>query len=353
MLGERLKRAREAAGYSLRDLAARVEISHTLLSQFQKGVKTPDSGILVRLARELGVRTEYFLRPADYSLEGLEFRKRSKLKARDEKRIRAEVLDQMERRLELEELFPALAQGFEVPRGLPEQIQDTEAIERVAGLVRDAWELGRGPIADMVDTLESHGFRVVMVGEDPEARFVGLTAEAGGHPVIVVGRGWPGDRQRFTLAHELGRRILAGRLGEDLEEERVCNRFAGAFLAPRESVLDSLGPKRTWLEPQELAMLKEEYGLSMLGWVIRAHQLGVLQSSNYERMARYFSKHGWRKQEPRTYPAEKAHLFPQMVYRALGEQRISESKAAELLAMPLAELRAQRNLEAAHAPADQ
>ena len=30
--------------------------------------------------------------------------------------------------------------------------------------------------------------------------------------------------------------------------------------------------------------------------------------------------------------------------RALGEKRISESKVAELLAMPLAELRAQRNL---------
>lgn len=353
MVGERLKRAREAAGFSLRDLAARVEISHTLLSQFEKGAKTPDSGILVRLARALGVRTEYFLRPADYSLAGLEFRKRSKLKAREEKRIRAEVLDQVERRLELEELFPALAQAFEAPAGLPAEVPDHQAVEQVAGLVRDAWELGRGPIADVVDTLESHGFRVVMVDVDPEARFDGLTAEAGGHPVVVVGRGWPGDRQRFTLAHELGHRVLAGRLGGDLAEERACNRFAGAFLAPQEAVYDALGRQRTWLEPQELALLKEEYGLSMLGWVVRARQLGILSASRYEQMARYFGKHGWRKQEPKGYPAEKAHLFRQMVYRALGEERISESKAAELLAMPVAELRAQRNLEGADAPAYQ
>lgn len=353
MLGERLKRAREAAGHSLRSLAEQIEISHTLLSQYEKGAKTPDSGVLVRLARTLGVRSEYFLRSAEYSLEGLEFRKRSGLRARDEKRIRAEVLDQVERRLELENLFPALARGFESPAGLPERVADQEAVEELASRLREAWGLGHGPIADMVDTLEGQGFRVVMVDVDPSARFDGLTAEVGGHPVVVVGRHWPGDRQRFTLAHELGHRILTGRLVEGLDEEKACNGFAGAFLAPRASVLESLGPKRTWLEPQELAMLKEEFGLSMLGWVIRARQLGILQASNYERMARYFSKHGWRKQEPRSYPAEKAHLFPQMVYRALAEQRISESKAAELLAMPLAELRAQRNLEAAHAPADQ
>ena len=353
MLGERLKRAREAAGHSLRSLAAQVAISHTLLSQYEKGQKTPDSGVLVRLARAVGVRSEYFLRPVEYSLEGLEFRSRSGLRVRDEKRIRAEVLDQVERRLELESLFPAHAQGFEAPANLPERVADEEAIEDLAILLRQAWGLGEGPIADMVDTLEGQGFRVVMVDVDASARFDGLTAEVGGHPVVVVGRYWPGDRQRFTLAHELGHRILSGRLGEGLEEEKACNRFAGAFLAPRDAVLESLGPNRAWLEPQELAMLKEEYGLSMLGWVIRARQLGVLKPSNYERMARYFSKHGWRKQEPHTYPAEKAHLFPQMVYRALGEQRISESKAAELLAMPLAELRAQRNLEAAHAPADQ
>lgn len=354
MLGERLKRAREASGLSLRDLAARIGVSHTLLSQFEKGQKTPDSGQLIRLARALGVRSEYFLRPAAYSLEGLEFRKRSNLRVRDEKRIRAEVLDQVERRLELEGLFPALARGFEAPSSLPKQVAREGDIEELAILLRQAWGLGLGPIADMVDTLEGQGFRVVMVDVDPSARFDGLTAEVGGHPVVVVGREWPGDRQRFTLAHELGHRILAGRLdGEQLEEEKACNHFAGAFLAPRDSVLEALGPKRTWLEPQELALLKEEYGLSMLGWVIRARQLGILQPSNYERMARYFSKHGWRTEEPCTYPAEKAHLFPQMVYRALGEDRISESKAAELLAVPLAELRAQRNLDAAYAAADQ
>jgi len=354
MLGERLKRAREAAGLSLRSLAEKVEVSHTLLSQFEKGQKTPDSGQLIRFSRALGVRSEYFLRPAAYSLEGLEFRKRSNLRVRDEKRIRADVLDQIERRLELEGLFPALARGFEAPSDLPGEVVSEEDVEELAILLRQAWGLGLGPIADMVDILEGQGFRVVMVDVDPSARFDGLTAEVGGHPVVVVGREWPGDRQRFTLAHELGHRILAGRLSEEsLEEEKACNRFAGAFLAPRMSVLESLGQKRTWLEPQELALLKEEYGLSMLGWVIRARQLGILRASSYERMARYFSKHGWRREEPRTYPAEKAHLFPQMVYRALGEDRISESKAAELLAVPLAELRAQRNLDVAHAPADQ
>ena len=40
-----------------------------------------------------------------------------------------------------------------------------------------------------------------------------LTAMVNDTPVIVVGRDWTGDRQRFTLAHELGYLALAGCFG--------------------------------------------------------------------------------------------------------------------------------------------
>ena len=76
---------------------------------------------------------------------------------------------------------------------------------------------------------------------------------------------WPGndkarpERQRFTLAHELGHLMLEGRLADGLDEEKACNRFAGAFLAPRVAVITVLvvllmtwvvAPRLTrWLHP--------------------------------------------------------------------------------------------------------
>jgi hypothetical protein len=46
------------------------------------------------------------------------------------------------------------------------------------------------------------------------------------------------------------------------------------------------------------------------------------------------------------YACETSRGFEQLVYRALAEDKISESKAAELLGLPLAEFVAQRNMEA-------
>jgi ribosome-binding protein aMBF1 (putative translation factor) len=43
VIGQRLLRARKAAGLSLRDLAERTCVSHTAISKFEKGLLTPFS----------------------------------------------------------------------------------------------------------------------------------------------------------------------------------------------------------------------------------------------------------------------------------------------------------------------
>ncbi|MGE4585292.1 MAG: ImmA/IrrE family metallo-endopeptidase [Sphaerochaeta sp.] len=43
-----------------------------------------------------------------------------------------------------------------------------------------------------------------------------------------------GDRQRFTLAHELGHFYLSGKLDASMDEKKSCLRFAQAFLLPSE-----------------------------------------------------------------------------------------------------------------------
>jgi Zn-dependent peptidase ImmA (M78 family) len=162
-----------------------------------------------------------------------------------------------------------------------------------------------------------------------------------------VGQGWPGDRQRFTLAHELGHLVIKDRLAKDLGDEIAANRFAGAFLVPASEVIKELGNRRSRLEPVELCVLKSAYGLSMQGWLHRAVDLGVLSKSAYASMCKLFAMRGWRKQEPGDqYPAEKPKLFMQLVFHAYAEELIGESKAAELLGESLSGFRAIRNVGA-------
>jgi Zn-dependent peptidase ImmA (M78 family)/transcriptional regulator with XRE-family HTH domain len=355
VIGQRLFRARKAAGLSLRDLAAKVDLSHAAIKKYEDEAATPNSATLIKLAQALQVRTEYFFRPETVALEGIEYRKRSTLPKKRLEAIEHEVIDQIERRIELENLFPVPPLKAFVPvAGLPKKIADLSQIEGAAEQVRNAWALGYAPIPELIDALETHGIRVFMIDAHADPKFDGLAASVNGMPVIVVGSNWPGDRQRFTMAHELGHLMLAGRLAEDVDEELACNRFAGAFLVPRQSALQELGSRRSYIELKELALLKEEFGLSMGGLLYRARDLGIVTPAWRDETVRQFRLKGWNLTEPGdAYPVEQSHVFEQLIFHALAEDYIGESKAAELMRMPLTAFRKMRTLEGGNAASHQ
>ena len=359
MIGNRIRQARLAAGLTLDALGAQVGVTHTAIQKYEKGTITPPSSQLLKLARACGIRVEYFFRTHEVELLAPEFRRLSTFGKTAQEALKIKVVDLLEKRVELLGFFPeSPIQQFESPAGLPQHINAPEDLEAFADQVRDAWKLGLNPIGDLTDTLETLGLLVIVVDEDNPG-FSGLTATARAsdgrtYPIVAVSSKWPGDRQRFTLAHELGHVLLAGRLGVEIDEEKACNRFAGAFLAPMATVLQNLGQNRRGVEWQELYSLKHEFGLSMAGWLQRAKQCGVISEAAHLSHWKLFSTKGWRKHEPGE-PVSREHprLFEQLVYRALGEQFVSESKAAELLGIPMMRFHKERQLESMDAAAHQ
>lgn len=351
MIAERVYQARRAAGLTLAALGEKAGVSHTTVRKYEKGALVPSSAMLLKIARACGVRTEYFFRTHTVELLHAEFRKQTSFGKAAQEALKIRVTELAEKRVELLNAFPEppLPQ-FAPPAGLPARIASLDALEAFSDEVRSAWQLGFNPVADLTDTLEGLGLLVVVVDADHPG-FSGMTAmvrdgEGRLHPVIAVSGRWPGDRQRFTLAHELGHLLLAGRLAEDIHEERACDRFAGAFLAPRQAVLQSLGAQRHGLEWQELYARKHEFGLSMAGWLQRARQCGVLSETAHLSMLKRFSAKGWRKNEPgEPLPQERPRMFAQLVYRALSEQYLSEAKAAQLLGMPMMRFHKARQME--------
>lgn len=354
MIGQRLRRARKAAGLSLQALADQVGVSATMIQKYERDKSMPGSRALIALGRALGVRTEYFFRPVEVGLEGVEYRKRARAPRKLLDRIESDVLEQAERWQELANLWPILpVANFAPPENLPPKVDTLEQVEDVANRLRDAWELGRNPIPELIDELEAHGVLVITTDVDDLNQFDGLQATVANKPFVVVSSHWPGDRQRFTMAHELGHLILHDRLSQGVDEEKACSRFASAFLMPATGMRNQLGARRSNLEARELYYLKHEYGLSMAACLYRAADLGIISEGLRRKWFMIFSKKGWKKVEPGDpYPKEQTLLFPQLVYRALGEDIIGESKAAELMNMPLMQFHRERKLEPLDATAD-
>jgi len=106
MFGERLVRARKAAGLSMSALATKVGVSANAIKKYEHGANMPSSGNLLKLAKALNIRTEYFFRPVKVELKGIEYRKRANTPQKLINQINANVMDQAERWSELLNLYP-------------------------------------------------------------------------------------------------------------------------------------------------------------------------------------------------------------------------------------------------------
>src|SRR3990167_10874677 len=129
MLGERIQRARKALGLSLRDLGEQIALSHAAVKKYEDNVVTPSSDVLLKLAKALHVRVEYFFRPDLFTLKNIQYRRHADIPERHLEEINAKILDQVERRVELENLFPTSpVRSFSV-KNLPKKIDHIDEVE--------------------------------------------------------------------------------------------------------------------------------------------------------------------------------------------------------------------------------
>lgn len=330
VLAKRLRRARLSQGMTQAEVAEDLDVSSSYISRCERGEVSVDSTFLLDLAKVLDVHPESLLRPGFIEVTTPDFRKKSTLRKREQDAVVAKVGEWIERYLQLEEIVGA-STTFDVES---HEVDSMEEIEEAAESLREEWGLGLDPIDNLTEVLEDQGVRVCPVAGSEDLDALAFRVKEG-TPVIAVREGVPGDRQRFSMAHELGHLVLEPK---NLDPEDAANRFAGAWLVPRESAVSELGESRDQLNPHELHLLKHKYGLSMAGWVYRARDLGIVTEEGAERMWRYFSSKGWRQEEPgELFEPEEPTRMKRLVLRALQEDLVSPSRAAELVGMSLNE----------------
>lgn len=196
--------------------------------------------------------------------------------------------------------------------------------QEIARDVRDELELGRGPLGDLVAILEEAGVLVLRwplesIQVDAVASWQDDTV-----PVILIGDHVPADRQRFTMAHELGHAVMHETEAEK-EQEAEADAFAAEFLAP-ESEIAKEWPSDASVDA--LLLLKRRWGISLSALIRRGKDIGRLTEQEYRQWNIHLSTTGMHRREPDPTERENPTALTTAIRKSLAEGASVEDLAS-------------------------
>lgn len=321
--GDRVKQARELHGMTQTRLIDDVpDLTQSRLSRIEKGtaVLREDDLIAATIAAATGVTVDWLIKRRTPGFSGLSphFRARSRTTqtTKDAGLAWAALVN---------EAHVVLADRV---RAMPLKLEPMVGADprRAAQVIRQ--RLGFDslqPLPYLVLAVERIGVRVL--GLPWKAPTVdAFCAWTSGVPTIALTSDVPGDRRRWTTAHELAHLVLHDdtRYGKDVETE--ADAFAAELLTPLDGLRLQM-PRHPTL--QALTMLKSQWGVSVKSLVRRARELGVVDDDRATGLYRQISARGWNKAEPGYVPLEKPRALRKMVEIAVGA-RGADGLAAEM-----------------------
>ena len=170
------------------------------------------------------------------------------------------------------------------------------AMELLAGQVRTALRMPRGPVANAVQTIEDHGVVVIRLPPDT-ADVDAFSLPFRDWPVVVLGAD-ANDRarSRFDAAHELGHLVAHGNQVWGVKEvEQQADYFAAAFLMPADDIGRELPAGADW---PLLFDLKRKWQVPLGALLMRARSLGQMSETHYLSAVKAASARGWQRVEP-------------------------------------------------------
>lgn len=343
-LPSRIRVARELRGLTQRQVVEKMggALSPPALSQIESGKFRPSKATVERLAAVLDVPSSFFT--AQWPSEDQTvtyFRNLRSTSVRERRRAQAQALL-------LSDFVAALSQHVRLPEvSLPKLPSTRDAtrdeIERIASDVRQAWDLGSGPIPHVVRELERNGVVVARLTLG-NASVDAFSTRVGLRPLILLTDDKSDNyvRSRFDASHELGHLVMHEKMepGTKMVENQAQD-FASSFLLPETSAREELPSKLNATGWSQLAEMKRTWGLSLAALLFRARSLRVISADAYQSAMRYMSFRGWRTQEPgdREMGAPEG---PLLLERSLGRAKevgFSVEELVDSAHLPLGDMR--------------
>jgi Zn-dependent peptidase ImmA (M78 family)/transcriptional regulator with XRE-family HTH domain len=303
----RLTQARESAGLSKADLAAKLGVSAALIGMYESGSRTPGPDLLEAISVHCHQPIAFFTRPEPPTRSGTVFY-RSLQAATRVARLRAQarmtlLWDAIDYFSSLITLPPVnMPQVGSMP-DRPEEITD-QMIEAAAATARQHWKLGDAPVPNLVWLLEGSGAIVMRLdlGSDHLEALSEWRHEDGRPYLILNSMKKNGFRSRADAAHELGHLLLHKKCTQkQVDNKEIFNmveeqawKFAQAFLLPESSFVKDVHS----FSLDAFRMLKPKWRVSIAFMLQRLYKLEIMTDDRYVNSRKYLAQRGWLKTEP-------------------------------------------------------
>ena len=334
----RLREARKMMHLTMQQLSDGTGglVSKQSISYYEQGRVAPKASAIAALAKVLDI-SESYLRGGGAALDEPSLRTSigtREISEADLSAIKARISFWSERyfiaerraKLSQMECLPE-QELVSKPSVLPIQhqlIATTKDAICAADDMRQAWDIGDGPIPSILRLFERKGIKV-MSDTLPDVVWGLSTWASSRHPLVILDMREAKttvERLRFTAVHELGHLIFDFPEGmEQKQREKLCDTFAGSFLFPRTTMIEEMGTSiRTKVFLEELIDLKELYGISVAALVHNLYDYSIITRQQYdwwynEIIKKNLLEDGWGRYE-----------FPETLGREKRVRMISEYK---------------------------
>ena len=337
----RIRQARTSRSMSISELAEMLEVSKQLVSQYETGKTAPSMGKLNDISRVLKYPVSFFYKPLpqNESASSVVFfrsnktaKVKSKNAAKEKMEIFCEIIGYLEEYVNLPELnFPKEAYEDDDLKPL-----DNETIERYAMALRKAWGLGNGPIGNLMVEIQKNGIHVSKISLRMQ-KIDAFSVWMNNNPYIFLNDDKNTNaRIRFDIAHELGHLLMHAdyytsddfekvTIKEKLEDE--ANRFAGAFLMPKETFEKDVFSSSI----DHFIQLKYKWKASIASMIYRCDNLGILSDNQIKYLKDQMTKRSYWRKEPldNEIPVEKPFVCKQAINLLLDNNILTPMQISE------------------------
>ncbi len=336
-IGKNLKRIRLLKNLSLKEAGFLLNMSAPAVSKYEKGEILPNSQKIIEFANAYNVKVLDLLKSHNVpEMKFNSFRKRKRLQGENLELLKEIIQNKVSDYLEVIQLNEIKVGNNKIKKFTCNSETDAEL---AAEEFRKNYKLSiNQPITNLINTLENIGILIIEIDNTNGnfSDFDGLSEIVEDVPLIVLLNDIDGERQRFTIAHELGHLVLNIK-DNNLNEEKMCNKFASSLLMPKEAVINEFGLSRNNLSFFELRAFKNEYKVSMAAILYRLKELNIISEYLYKKINISLSTKGYKKHEPDSIEQEKSFQFKRLVHKLEVNNIISLNKACELLGITINE----------------
>ncbi len=325
--------AREARGITQVELASKIGVSNTTLSRMERGDFNFSDETIAAIAKATNYQVSFFDQDNEIYAEHLIYRKRDKVAQKLLTALNANINIQ---RMHVQTLIKELQLSS---TGLPSfEVNDKNSPAVIAQKIRSTWKVSSGIVENMVELLERNGIAIISFDFGTERVDSRCVFTDDHFPIIIINNTLLGDRQRFSLAYQLGHLVMhtSKSVGWERDIAHEANLFASEFLMPENAIRKDFEHGVT---VPLLGELKRKWKVSMISLLYRADDLGYLTPNQRRYLLQQFNEQKMRRREPRELdvPLENSSLVFSWIKQLKSKRRLQDKGIADLFHLNLDE----------------